>query len=792
MRTKIEKRITGLTEIEAQSRLSLGQNNKTVEANNLTEKQIVKKNIFTYFNFVFLVIAILLISVGSFRDLTFLPLIITNTLIGIYQEIKSKRTIDKLTMLNAPKVRVLRGSKIREITSEEIVLGDTILFESGNQICVDAKVIKGNVNCNESLITGEENEIAKYVGDELLSGSFVTSGTCFAEATKVGADSYISELTLEAKKMNTKEQSNIIRSLNKIVGFAGIVIVPIGIILFYQQHFIQHETMKVSVQGTVASIIGMIPEGLFLLASVTLAISAMRLAKQKVLLHDMKSIETLARVDVLCVDKTGTITDNTMEIEKVEMLTDIESKASIENLIGSFAKAQNADNVTMKALKDAFTPINRLEAKTITGFSARYKYSGVTFEKGTFILGAPELILKGNYACYKDLIEKYTIKGYRVLLFGKYNGQLDGEELTETTTPYALIILSNHIRETASSTFQYFKKQKVDIKVISGDDPLTVSKISKMAGIDGAEDYCDASKLDTTEELEEAILNYTVFGRVTPEQKKKFVQILKRHGKTVAMTGDGVNDVLALKEADCSIAMASGSDAAKQISQIVLLDSEFSKMPEVIKEGRQVVNNLERSGSLFLVKNIFSFFTSILAICWNIKYPLAPTHISLISTFTIGMPAFLLSQVPTSKPIRGNFIQNVLYKAIPGGIVDTFVVSAMVYFATIFKASSEDISTSATILLAIVGLMVLYNISKPMDKYKWIILIISATGLILSFVYLKGLFGIAEKMSIQGTLLCINFILISEVCLRYLTKVFEMAEKMPAYIKRHFRDIKSI
>ncbi|HBA38089.1 MAG TPA: ATPase P [Firmicutes bacterium] len=785
MKSELKEKITGLTEEKARQLHREGKYNVTINAESLTEKQIIKKNVFTYFNFVFLIISILLILVGSFRDLTFLPLIITNTLIGVYQEIRSKRTIDKLTMLNAPKVKVLRDSKIREIPSEEVVLGDIIFFEGGNQICVDAKIVEGHVSVNESLITGEANEIAKSAEDELLSGSFIVSGTCYAEATKVGAESYISKLTLEAKKMKNKEQSNIIKSLNKIVGFAGIAIVPIGLTLFLQQFFLQKETLRVSVQGMVASVIGMIPEGLFLLASVTLAISAMRLAKQKVLLHDMKSIETLARVDVLCVDKTGTITDNSMQVETIDILkSSKKTLEEVELLVGDFADAQSNDNVTMKAIKEYFTKTSSRKIASVSGFSAEFKYSGVNFENATYVLGAPEFVLKDSYKTYQEHIEEYTKKGLRVLVFGHNNEEVDGKKLTGKFTPYAFIVLSNNIRKNAKETFEYFKKQQVEIKVISGDDPQTVSEIAKKAGIENAEKYIDASSLDNLEEITDAILNYTVFGRVTPDQKKIFVQVLQEYGHTVAMTGDGVNDVLALKEADCSIAMASGSDAAKQVSQIVLLESDFSKMPKVIKEGRQVVNNLERSGSLFLVKNIFSFLTSIMAIYWNIKYPLTPAHISLISTFTIGLPAFLLSQVPTSRPIRGTFIKNVLYKAVPGGLVDTLVVSLMVYFAMIFNASPEDISTSATILLAVVGLMVLYNISKPMDKYKWGIWIVSALGIVGSFIFLKDLFSIAETMSIQGTLLCINFALISEVLLRYLTKLFDLTTKILNYIKK--------
>ncbi len=774
-----EKQIIGLTEEEARKRFLKGKSNIPIETPSKTVKEIIKENIFTYFNFVFFIIAILLIIVGAFRDLTFLPIIIANTLIGIIQEIRSKKVIDEITMLNSPTATVVREKTEKEIRIQNLVLGDIVLFKSGDQICADAKVISGQVSVNESLLTGEEDEIVKTENDALLSGSFIISGSCYAKLTSVGKDSYISKLTLEAKAIKKEEQSEIIRSLNKIVKLAGIAIIPIGLTLFIQQFVFAYETLRVSITAMVASIIGMIPEGLFLLASVTLAISSMRLAKSKVLLHDMKSIETLARVDVLCVDKTGTITDGTMQVDAVDILDNYkETPEELKRLIGDFVNAQDSDNITMKTLKEYFTNISDKKAQNVFGFSSVFKYCGVELENTSYVLGAPEFILQNTYATYQEKIESYTKKGLRVLVFGKYKGTLDGKELKEETIPYAFLVLSNPIRKSAKETFEYFKKQNVEIKVISGDNPQTVSHIAKTAGIENAECYIDARTLKTEEEIENAILNYTIFGRVTPEQKRKFVLALKKCGHTVAMTGDGVNDVLALKDADCGIAMASGSDAAIQVAELVLLESDFSKMPQVVLEGRQVVNNLERSGSLFLVKNIFSFLISMLAIFFNVKYPLEPSQISLIGMFTIGIPAFFLSQVPNKDIIKGNFLKNILFKSIPGGLVGTLIVAAMVTFGTIFKASSSDISSASTILLALIGLMVLYNISKPMDKYKWAIWIFCTFGLLISILFLKELFGITDKMSIQGTLLCINFMLISEVVLRYLTKFFELVKNL--------------
>lgn len=776
MEVNMEEDLFGLTEEEAIKLEEEGKNNFLVLPPSKTKEQIIKENIFTYFNFVFFFLAILLICTGSFRELTFLGVITINTLIGIIQELRAKEVLDNLQMINVPTAKVIREGKNYEISTEDLVLGDIVEFSAGNQICADAIIIKGNVSVNESLLTGESDEIKKGKDDELLSGSFIISGKCYAKLTKVGADSYISKLTLQAKKGKKKEQSEIIRSLNKIVIIAGIIIIPIGITLFYQSFFLAGETIKTSVQAMVASVLGMIPEGLFLLASVTLALSAMRLAKQKVMLHDMKSIETLARVDVLCVDKTGTITNNDMKVLDYEILNKQDSE-EVFQILSDFAKAQDKDNSTMKALKKYFNNAQKEKAESVIGFSSEFKYSAVNFEKGNYVVGAPDFILKDDYEEYKKSIESHNKKRERVLAFGSYPEEVTGKSLTKKVTPIAFIYLSNPIRENAKETFEFFYKQNVEIKVISGDNPLTVSEIAKDAGIHNAEKYIDASTLTTDADIKKAMESYSVFGRVTPDQKRKFIKTLQKNGHTVAMTGDGVNDVLALKDADCSIAMASGSQAACETAQVVLLESDFSKMPEVVQEGRKVVNNLERSGSLFLVKNIFSLLTSILAIWFGIKYPITPSQISLISAFTIGIPAFFLSQIPNYDLIHGHFMPNIIRKAIPGGITDTIMVCSMTAFGLIFGLSDTDISTSSTILLSIIGLMVLLSISKPMNKHKWIIFIGCTVGILLSMIYLKSYFGISKQMSLKGILLCINFSIMTEAIFRYVSGIFNFFEK---------------
>ena len=789
----------GLTKEQVEDRIARGAVNHAVESASKSKKEIICSNIFTYFNLIFFIIAVLLIVVGSFRDLTFLPVIIANTAIGIFQELRSKKVLDELTILNAPKNTVLRDGREETVPAEELVLDDILLLKAGSQIPADATVVSGEVLVNEALITGEADQIQKKNGDTLLSGSFVASGECRARIEKVGKDSYVSQLTLEAKAMNDTELSEMIRSLDRLVKIVGFIILPIGIVLFSQQHFINGASIRDSVTSTVAAVIGMIPEGLYLLASVALAVSVMRLATQKVLLHNMKCIETLARVDVLCVDKTGTITDNTMSVKKVipfrsEEMPDTEGDAAadaeqtavseeggeagpeateaeqeaLELAIGDFAAAMATDNITMKAIKDYFQKRSGKRPEKVYSFSSATKYSGAVFEDASYVLGAPEFILRDQYAAYSERIEYWGRQGYRVLVFATYDGVLDGEKLTADVRPMGMILLANPIRENAKETFAYFAEQGVKIKVISGDNPVTVSEVAKEAGIEDAEDYVDASTLTDEKALFAAAERYTVFGRVTPDQKRQLVSAMKGRGHTVAMTGDGVNDVLALKDADCSIAMASGSDAASQVAQLVLLESDFSKMPSVVAEGRRVVNNIERTASLFLVKNIFSLFLSIFSIILMVNYPLEPSQISLISMFTIGIPAFVMSLERNTDQIKGHFLSNVLFKALPGGLTDFLVVSSLYMFCMEFQVSETDVSTSCTIILAIVGLMILYQIASPMTKYHWILWFGMATGLLYCMIFVSRIFAITS-VSKQSMMLLIVFAIVTEPTFRYLS-----------------------
>ena len=764
----------GLTSQQVQEHRLHGWVNRSVEPPSKTTKEIIHENVFTYFNLIFVVLAVLLCLVGSFRDLTFLPVIVANTLIGIVQEIRAKQVLDKLTMLNAPHAAVVRDGKRSMIDAEDLVLDDIVIFKAGNQVCADAVVSAGEVQVNESLLTGEADEITKHRGDKLMSGSFIVSGQCHARLDKVGEDSYISKLTLQAKEMQEGEQSEMIRSLDKLVKWVGIAIIPIGLVLFSQAFFIQHDGFRDSVTSMIAAVIGMIPEGLYLLASVALAVSAVRLAQKKVLLHDMKCIETLARVDVLCVDKTGTITENAMKVQDV-IETDKYDKEKMEplrTLIGDFAAAMTKDNITMAAIKEYFTTASGKEVISKTGFSSATKYSSVTFKEGAYVLGAPEFVLKEKYGNYAEEITEHASTGARVLVFGTYGGKIDGKPLNYGITPLAFVLLANPIREAAKETFEYFAEQGVEVKVISGDNPVTVSNVAKQAGIRNVDQCADASVLETEEELRKAVLQKTVFGRVTPNQKRKFVRILKEAGHTVAMTGDGVNDVLALKDADCSIAMASGSDAAAQASQLVLLESDFSCMPQVVLEGRRVVNNIQRSASLFLVKNIFSFLLSLISVVFMFTYPLEPSQISLISMFTIGVPAFFLALEPNKNIIKGHFLTNVFLKALPAALTDALAVGALVIFGRTFGVHSKDISTAATMLLAIVGFMILYKISAPMNKIRVGILGGCIAGLLFCSIFLKDLFGITG-MTMECVMLFVVFAIATEPVLRYLTVLVE-------------------
>ncbi|MCR4782859.1 MAG: cation-translocating P-type ATPase [Lachnospiraceae bacterium] len=807
----------GLTASEAKAELRKGNGNIQSEKSQKTVKDIIRENTFTYFNLIFLVISILLIVAGSFNSLTFLPVIFANMIIGIVQEIYAKNVLDKLSIINAPNIICLRDGTETRVKVEELVCRDVIVLHSGDQIPADARVLDGQVYVNEALLTGESDEIEKNPEDELMSGSFVVSGTCRAELIRVGKNSYINKLMQEAKALPQGEQSEMVRSIDNMVRFMGILLIPIGVTLFVQSYYFKGDIFSESVTSMVAAVIGMIPEGLYLLVSVTLAMSAVRLAVKQVMLHNMKSIEALARVDVLCVDKTGTITDTKMlvcdvispedsgeydlfqvtetevddlELEKAKRKREPSKPAETEKImhitkeqtvrIGSYLKALSDDNMTMMAMREFFEENNTYKAVNGMNFSSKYKFSAVQFKDATYVFGAPDVLLCASDIDCSDLVNNYSNRGYRVLLFAKYGeGSVDVPKdgnLIQKVTPEFFVLLQNPVRENAKRTFAYFKKQGVTIKVISGDNPRTVSEVSKQANISGAEKYIDARELTNNQDILNAVREYTVFGRVTPEQKRMIVKALKYDGHTVAMTGDGVNDILAMKDADCSIAMASGSDAAVQSSQVVLLDSDFSHLPQIVSEGRRVINNIQRSASLFLVKNIFSLLLAIFAIASILNYPLKPAQITLISAFNIGIPAFFLALEPSHQRIQGRFMRKVLIKSLPAALTDFFAIAFLVEFGRVFNVNSTDISVAATFLLAIVGFIILLNIATPLNIYRGVVIVGCMIGLAVTAYYLNSLFEI-NVISQRCFMLFTLFAIATEPFMRYLTMIGDWLEE---------------
>ena len=772
----------GLSDAEVEERIAAHADNCKVESSTQSISDIVKSNVLTYFNLVFLILAILLGVVRAWSDMLFIPVIAANTCIGIVQEIHSKKVLDRLSIVSAPKIKTLRNGKIQILSSEELVRDDICIFEAGSQIPADAVVLEGNASLNEALITGEADEVAKEAGDELLSGSYVVSGSLKAKLEKVGAEAFASKLTIEATRTHKKEQSEMIRSLNKLIIMIGITIIPIGIMIFVQSFVNMGRNLKDSITGMAAAVIGMIPEGLYLLSSLALAVSTIRLAADKVLVHDMKCIETLARVDVLCVDKTGTITEPEMEvcgyivydgetniIEQEEFAlspntadkngTDEneidESSAEkcnmIKGLLENYILCMHDDNATMKALKrfvenscqtaqsdiaentQAHIQKNTNEISGIQPFSPEKKYSKATINGETCYLGAPDIVMEEAYSKIERDVTAYTEQGRRTLVFAKENHM-----------PLILIALSNPIRKGAGEIFDYFNDNDVAVKVISGDNPEMVSRIAQAANIKDADKYTDTSYLETPEDYKNAVSQYTVFGRVRPEQKKQLVSALKNEGHIVAMTGDGVNDVLALKDADCGIAMASGSDAACHVSQLVLMDSDFSKMKHVIDEGRRVVNNIERSASLFLVKNIFSMLLAVFCVIFIVEYPLKQVQVSIISMYTIGIPAFILALEPNNNPIRGSFLKKIIKRSLPVGIGGFMAVSGLIIFGGFAGLSADRLSRLCLILVSLIGFEALYRAMKTETKIKQgyiIMLICLALGLYITFILFEKTFG---------------------------------------------------
>ncbi|MGI5855277.1 MAG: cation-translocating P-type ATPase [Candidatus Merdivicinus sp.] len=694
----------GLTTAQVEERLQQGLFNKQENRISKSTGRIFRDNLMTFFNLINLILAILVLSVGSYKNAAFIGIVVCNTAIGIIQELRAKRTLDRLSLISAAKATVRRDGAERQIGIEEVVLGDILLLSAGNQICADSIVREGSLEVNEALITGESDVIVKHPGDRLYSGSFVVSGRAAVETEHVGADNFSYKLMSEAKVLK-KHPSQLQKAINVILKVVSILIVPLGAGLFCSQRFLAGAEISDAIVNTVAAVLGMIPEGLVLLISIALAVGVINLGRRKTLVHELFCIETLARVDVLCLDKTGTLTEGRMAVEGTVLL---EEGFPLEEVMGDLTAALEDDNATFLAVRERFPARVQRKALRTVPFSSARKYSGAVFEgAGTYLMGAYEFLFPEGEPALRARVEAYAKEGVRVLTVAHAPGNLPEMGLPAGLRPCALILLSDVVRSDARETLEFFQKQDVRLMVISGDNPATVSSIARKAGLPGAESYIDATVLRTPESIRAAVERYRIFGRVTPEQKKAIVQALKAQGHTVAMTGDGVNDVLALKEADCSIAMAAGSDAAKDCSNLVLLDSNFASMPYIVREGRRVINNIQSAASLFLVKTIFSVILTLFCLITGSAYPFVPIQLTVIGACTVGIPSFILSLEPTYSRIQGDFLRTVFRKAAAGALAVVLQVAASTVVCWALEASAEARATICMLATGITGLFMI-------------------------------------------------------------------------------------
>ena len=731
----------GLSHEQVQRRVKEGLHNGVTGIKSKTEGQIIRENVFTFFNILNFALALAVILVGSFRSTVFLGVIFANILIGTFQSIRAKRTLDKLAIVSAPKAVVLRGGQKKEIPVEQVVLDDILVLAAGNQICSDGVVVAGECEVNESLITGESDPILKRPGDSLLSGSFVVSGNAHAQVEHVGADNYAQKIAGDAKYMK-KRNSEIMDSIDRIVKVVGFGIIPIGALLFWKQFVVLGDTLQNSVVSTTAAMVGMIPEGLVLLVSVCFAVSVVKLSARKTLVRDLYCVETLARVDTLCLDKTGTITEGTMQVDELVPFPGM-TQQEMEGALNALVTNLQDGNPTSLAIEEYFPEPSPWRASTLVPFSSARKWSGAFFPgRGAYIMGAGEFILGEGFQTIREQVETYAQRGQRVLLLARCQEDFEEQSLGGEPQLVGLVLLSDKLRREAPRTLRYFADQGVDLKVISGDNAVTVANIARKAGLPNADKYVDATTLQTEEDIRRAVSEYAVFGRVTPQQKLAFVKALKAQGHTVAMTGDGVNDVLALKEADCSIAMASGSDAARTVSSLVLLDSNFASMPVVVQEGRRSINNLQRSSALFLSKTIFSALIAVLFIFINYSYPFQPVQQTLIATLTIGTPSFILALEPNKDRLRGKFILNVIRQSIPAALTMTANIVLLCALSEPLGLSNQDMSTLAVELTCLTGFVMLFKISTPFNGLRGALFGVLLSGFVASLLFLGDFFAL--------------------------------------------------
>jgi len=748
----------GLNEEEVKNRVESGLNNISSLTATKTIPKIIRDNILTLFNIInFILFLSLLLIVHSFKDILFMGVVICNLVIGTFQEIRAKKSVDKLSLLNSVKAKVIRSGRQREIEIEEIVLDDILILESGNQIPTDCIILNGTCEVNESLLTGESDSITKKPGDLLLSGSFIISGNCKAKTERVGQFNYISKISQESKYIK-KNNSQILNAFNKIILITSFLIIPVGVLFFLKQINLPGRDINSSISRTVAVLIGMIPEGLVLLTSTVLAISVIKLAGKKILVQELYCIETLARVDVLCLDKTGTITEGNMEISDIIPCENINLN-NINNILNNLTFNLQDKNPTFMALRNKFNKKTGEKSDKIMPFSSERKWSGIYFKnKGSYILGAPEFVLKNNN--FNNQVQEYLQKG-RVLVLGHSENCFNNNNLPENIKILAFILIKDKIRKDAVETLDFFNKQGVKLKIISGDSVLTVKNIAKTVKLENYNKYIDMSKLKTEKEIKEAALNYTVFGRVSPAQKKQIILALKENNHTVAMTGDGVNDVLALKEADCSIAMASGSDAARNVSQLVLLKSDFSAMPKVVEEGRKAINNIQRSSSLFLVKTIYSTLFAIIFLFLNTPYPFKPVQMTLISSLTYGIPSFILALEPNKDLIKGNFFKNIISKALPGAITVTLNISLLNLVSCFLNISRNQISTISVITIGFTGFLLLYKVCSPFNLLRKILFSFNLITFAFAVITpeIKSIFYLVNLNIYSGIILVISLLI---------------------------------
>lgn len=795
LKGQVSRHMTGLTNEEVQERIAQGQVNNNENPNTRTYKQIILENTLTFFNFLNLVLLVLVLLVGSYKNSMFVGIIFINTVIGIIQEIRAKKTIDKLAILTESKTVVLREGKKWKISTEKLVVDDLIFLKAGEQVPADAKILEGNLEVNESLLTGEADNLPKNPGDELFSGSFVTAGQACCQIIHVGSDNYASRITSEAKEFK-RHNSELRNSLNAILKVISIIIVPLGAMLFYKQYYFVGDSIRDSVVNMVAAVLGMIPEGLVLLTSVALTLGALKLAQKKTLVQELYCIETLARVDTLCLDKTGTITEGTMCVDSVEsyppVYEEISDEASgnktesgernndgtksseltegsaaseasavsaaeaiakedgssillpqeeaetgaektrqedtvkireIEHIMGNLLSVLKDQNATADALRARFKVAQDMELDHMIPFSSDRKYSGAAFkDAGTYLMGAAQFLFPEGNPELMEYCGSFAEEGLRVLVVAHSENVNEGTEIPEGLEPVGLLLLTDVIRAEAPDTLAYFESQGVDLKVISGDDPVTVSAIAKRAGLKNAEQYVDATTITTQEEMDEAVATYSVFGRVTPQQKQAMVKSLQAQKHTVAMTGDGVNDVLALKEADCSIAMAEGSDAAKNIANVVLLDSNFAAMPEIVNQGRRVVNNIRTAASMFLIKTIFSVLLSLITIFFGDYYPFEPIQMSLISACAVGIPTFLLAQENNYEKIDHTFLRHVFMNAFPAAVTITGCVFTVMLVCQNVYHSNLMLNTACVLVTGWNYMAALKTVYAPLNRYRKVII----------------------------------------------------------------------